>query len=187
LNQIFNTILLNNILKQKHKTSKSKTVFNPINIPSLYKNLPPLYFYYLPQYPEIDSTKDKRIVSKVNSLLDKDKSISSEPCSYQGGNNFRRRNQKTIKKKIRNIKNKNSLKHKIKNKINKKIKKCVKKCIKNNNNNIHQQKQEEKNKYRIKKLLESKIHEKINKLKLNKTKNWSKNKSNRRKYTRKNY
>ena len=197
LNQIFNTILLNNILKQKHKASKLKTVFNPINISSLYKNSPQLYFYSLPLLPEIDSTNDKRIVSKVNLLLDKDKSVISEPCYsneiYQGGNknkykiskNLIRRKQKTIKKKIRNIKNKNSLKHKIRNKINK----CIKKCIKKNN--IQKQKQEKqqenKNKYRIKKLLESKIHEKINKLKLNKTKNCSKNKSYRRKCTRKNY
>jgi hypothetical protein len=179
LNQIFNKILLN--------TNKS--------IPLLYKNSTnnTQESYSLPNYPQIDYKNDKQIISKVNSLLDPNKSISSEPCSYQGGNNFRIKKQKTIKKKIRNIKNKKSLKNNIKIKMNKKIKKYVKKGIKNNikkQKQEKQQKQQQENKYRIKKLLESKIHEKINKLKLNKTKNWSQNKSyhhSRQKYTRKNY
>jgi hypothetical protein len=180
LNQIFNTILLNNLLKQKHKESKSKINFIPIKITTFYKNSTRLNFYSLPVFPEIDKN-NKQIISKVNSLLDDNKSkISSEQCSYQGGNIYRRRKQRTIKKKNRNIKNRNSLKNKIKIKINKKIKKCLKKCIK-------QQKQQQENKYRIKKILESKIHKKITKLKLNKTKNFSKNKSNHRKYTHKNY
>ena len=174
LNQIFNTILLN--------TNTS--------IPLLYKNSTnnTQASYSLPNYPQIDYKNDKRIISKVNSLLDPNKSISSEPCSYQGGNKIRIKKQKTIKKKIRNIKNKKSLKNNIKIKMNKKIKKCVKKCIKNNIfQKQRQKKQQQENKYRIKKLLESKIHEKINKLKLNKTKNCSKNKSYHHKYTRKNY
>ena len=178
LNQIFNKILLN--------TNKS--------IPLLYKNSTnnTQESYSLPNYPQIDYKNDKQIISKVNSLLDPNKSISSEPCSYQGGNNFRIKKQKTIKKKIRNIKNKKSLKNNIKIKMNKKIKKCVKKGIKNNIKKQKQEKQEKRqqeNKYRIKKLIESKIYEKINKLKLNKTKNWSKNKNynSRQKYTRKNY
>jgi len=201
LNQIFNTFLLNNLLKQKHKASGLKTNFVPINITTFYKDSTRLHFYSLPVFPDINYKNDKQTISKVNLLLNKDKSISSEPCyvneNYQGGNIYRRRKQKTIKKKNRNIKNKNSLKNKIKIKMNKKIKKYVKQIIKKNNikqqlgkkqqKQEKQQKQQQENKYRIKKFLNSKIYEKINKFKLNKTKNYSKNKSNHRKYTRKNY
>ena len=194
LNQIFNTILLN------YKKKKINPALADLTIKSTYKYKDPAHIAHafdFPIYPKIDATNDKKIISKINESLDQDKLISLTYCDDEsasaaaagGGRGFnyplRRRKQKTIKKKIRNINNKNSLKHKIRNKINK----CIKKCIKNNN--IQKQKQEKqeenKNKYRIKKLLESKIHKKINKLKLNKTKNLSKNKSNRHKYTRKNY
>jgi len=206
LNQIFNTILLN------HKKKKLNPALPDLTIKSSYKykdlSHNPLrvkHAFDFPIYPKIDATNYKKIISKLNASLDQDKLISLTSCNDEyassaaagGGGRLkknkniifnypsRKRKQKTIKKKIRNIKNKNSLKDKIRNKINK----CIKKCIKKNN--IQKQKQEKqqenKNKYRIKKLLESKIHEKINKLKLNKTKNWSKNKNNRRKYTHKNY
>ena len=210
-NQIFNTLLLNNTLKKKHEKNSTSKFVN-LTITSKYKNIKADKTFSLPDFtppPKYDKNYSK-IISKVNSLLDQDKLINLSVCpdddqvytnAAQGGgenenknnhskNLIKRRKQKTIKKKIRNIKNKNSLKYKIKNRINKKIKKCVKKRIKNNIKQQKQEKQQKKqqeNKYRIKKLLESKIHEKINKLKLNKTKNWSKNKNNRRKYTRKNY
>ena len=210
-NQIFNTLLLNNTLKKKHEKNSTSKFVN-LTITSKYKNIKADKTFSLPEFtppPKYDKNYSK-IISKVNSLLDQDKLINLSVCpdddqvytnAAQGGgenenknnhskNLIKRRKQKTIKKKIRNIKNKNSLKYKIKNRINKKIKKCVKKRIKNNIKQQKQEKQQKKqqeNKYRIKKLLESKIHEKINKLKLNKTKNWSKNKNNRRKYTRKNY
>ena len=181
LNQIFNTILLNSISKQKDRSY----------IPSLYKNSTQLDSYSLPYFSDVNYKNDKQIISKVNSLLDKDKSISFQPCyiteNYRGGNIYRRRKQKTIKKKNRNIKNKNSLKNKIKIKINKKIKKYVKKIIKKNNINNIKQQQQQVNKHKIKKFIDSKIHKKINKFKLNKTKYRSKNKNNHRKYTRKNY
>ena len=210
-NQIFNTLLLNNTLKKKHEKNSTSKFVN-LTITSKYKNIKADKTFSLPDFtppPKYDKNYSK-IISKVNSLLDQDKLINLSVCpdddqvytnAAQGGgenenknnhskNLIKRRKQKTIKKKIRNIKNKNSLKYKIKNRINKKIKKYVKKRIKNNIKQQKQEKQQKKqqeNKYRIKKLLESKIHEKINKLKLNKTKNWSKNKNNRRKYTRKNY
>ena len=202
LNQIFNTILLN------YKKKKLNPALPDLTIKSTYKYKDPLrvkHAFDFPIYPKIDATNDKKIISKINESLDQDKLISLTSCDDEsasaaaagGGRGLnknkniifnyplRRRKQKTIKKKIRNINNKNSLKHKIRNKINN----CIKKCIKNNNNNIQKQKQEkqQENKYRIKKLIESKIHKKINKLKLNKTKNLSKNKSYHRKYTRKNY
>jgi hypothetical protein len=197
LNQIFNTILLSYIKKKKDPRLAKLT------IKSTYRYKDPANTKYAFNFPDpiIDETNYKEVISKINTSLDEDKLISltssckDESANVTGGrlnknkniifNYPLRRKQKTIKKKIRNIQNKNSLKHKIRNKINK----CIKKCIRKNS--IQQQKKEtqkqEKNKVRIKKLLESKIHEKINKLKLNKTKNMSKNKSNRCKNTRKNY
>ena len=197
--------MLNNTLKKKHeKSSISTSKFVNLTIISKYKNINADYTFSLPNFPVPSKYDEKysKIISKVNSLLDEKKLISpvcADVDAAGGGKNknkynhsknlIKRRKQKTIKKKIqnmKNIKNKKSLKSKIKNKINKKIKKCVKKCVKKN---INQQKQQQENKYRIKKILESKIHQKINKLKLNKTKNWSKNKSyhSQQKYTRKNY
>jgi len=204
LNEIFKTVLLNNELKKD--ALQKKRIFVPIYIKKKYMLTNSRYVLH--SYPEIDDDDYEIIINKLNLLLDQDKKIILETCyDYESGGGggrgganknkykisktlFRRRKQKTIKKKIRNIKNKKSLKHKIKikinNKINEKIKKYFEKYIKNN---INHQKQQEKNKYRIKKLLESKINEKRNKLKLNKTKYWSKNKSyhSRQKYTRKNY
>jgi hypothetical protein len=196
LNQIFNTILLSYIKKKKDPRLANLT------IKSTYRYKDPANTKYAFNFPDpiIDETNYKKVISKINTSLDEDKLISLTSCKDESANvtggrlnknkniifNYPlRRKQKTIKKKIRNIQNKNSLKHKIKNKINK----CIKKCIRKNS--IQQEKKEtqkqEKNKVRIKKLLESKIHEKINKLKLNKTKNLSKNKSHRCKNTRKNY
>jgi hypothetical protein len=203
LNQIFNTIILNNTLKKKYekKSTSKKKKFVDLTIISRYKKdnkrFNPNHPFDFPDFPvkKIDDTTDKKIISYINSLLDQDKLISSTSCydATKGGSGglnknkniypLRRRKQKTIKKKIRNIKNKNSLKHKIRNKINK----CIKKCIKKNSIQQQQQQKQKENKVRIKKFLNSKIHEKINKFKLNKTKNYSKSKSNRSKYTRKNY
>jgi len=200
LNQIFNTILLNNTLKKK-----SSSNFVNLTIISRYKNKRsnPNHPFDFPDFPikKIDDgANDKKIISKINSLLDQDKLISSTSCYNEsesaaaaggsGGLNknkniypLRRRKQKTIKKQIRNIKNKNSLKYKIRNKINK----CIKKCIKKNSIQQQNQQKQKENKVRIKKFLNSKIYEKINKFKLNKTKNYSKSKSYSNKYTRKNY
>jgi hypothetical protein len=200
LNQIFNTILLN------YKKKKINPALADLTIKSTYKYKDPAqiaHAFDFPIYPKIDASNDKKIISKINESLDQDKLISLTSCDDEsasaaaagGGRGLnknkniifnyplRRRKQKTIKKKIRNINNKNSLKHKIRNKINK----CIKKCIKKNS--IQQQKREkqQENKYRIKKLLESKIHEKINKLKLNKTKNVNRNKNYNHKFTHKNY
>ena len=204
LNQIFNKIILN------YKQKKLNPTLDDLTIKSTYKYKdktdPSIinHAFNFPDFPvkKINGTNDEKIISKINSLLDQDKLISLTSCDDEsassaaaaaggsGGLNknknmypLRRRKQKTIKKKIRNIKNKYSLKHKIKNKINK----CIKKCIKKNS--IQQQKKEKQkeNKVRIKKFLNSKIYEKINKFKLNKTKNYSKNKSYSNKYTRKNY
>jgi hypothetical protein len=199
LNEIFKTILVNNKLKKD--ALQQKISFVPIYIQKKYMSTESRY--NLHSYPEINDDDDEIIVNKLNLLLDQDKKLIFETCyEYESGervggyknkykvskNLIRRRKQKTIKKKIRNIKNKNSVKNKINKKINKKINEKIKKYAeKYVKNNIKQQKQQEKIKYRIKKLLESKIHEKINKLKLNKTKYWNKNKSNRRKNTRKNY
>jgi hypothetical protein len=199
LNEIFKTILLNNKLKKD--ALQQKISFVPIYIQKKYMSTESRY--NLHSYPEINDDDDEIIVNKLNLLLDQDKKLIFETCyEYESGervggyknkykvskNLIRRRKQKTIKKKIRNIKNKNSVKNKINKKINKKINEKIKKYAeKYVKNNIKQQKQQEKIKYRIKKLLESKIHEKINKLKLNKTKYFNKNKSNRRKNTRKNY
>ena len=201
LNEIFKTILVNNYLKKD--ALQKKINFVPIYIQKKYMSTESRY--NLHSYPEINDDNDEIIINKLNLLLDQDKKLIFETCyEYEsrergGGhknkykvskNLIRRRKQKTIKKKIRNIKNKNSVKNKIKNRINKKINDKIKKYAKKYvENNIKQQKQQEKIKYRIKKLLESKIHEKKNKLKLNKTKYWSKNKSyhSRQKYTRKNY
>ena len=200
LNEIFKTILVNNKLKKD--ALQQKISFVPIYIQKKYMSTESRY--NLHSYPEINDDDDEIIVNKLNLLLDQDKKLIFETCyEYESGervggyknkykvskNLIRRRKQKTIKKKIRNIKNKNSVKNKINKKINKKINEKIKKYDeKYVKNNIKQQKQQEKIKYRIKKLLESKIHEKINKLKLNKTKNRSKNKSyhSRQKYTRKN-
>ena len=196
MNQIFNTILLSYIKKKKDPRLANLT------IKSTYRYKDPANTKYAFNFPDpiIDETNYKKVISKINTSLDEDKLISLTSCKDEsanvtGGRLNKNKNiilnyplrikQKTIKKKIRNIQNKNSIKHKIKNKINK----CIKKCIRKNS--IQQEKKEtqkqEKNKVRIKKLLESKIHEKINKLKLNKTKNLSKNKSHRCKNTRKNY
>jgi hypothetical protein len=204
LNEIFKTILLNNELKKD--ALQKKRIFVPIYIQKKYMLTNSRYTLH--SYPEIDDDEYEIIVNKLNLLLDQDKKIILETCyDYESGrgggghknkykiskNLFRRRKQKTIKKKIRNIKNiknKKSLKHKIKNRINKKINEKIKKYTeKYVKNNINHQKQQEKIKYRIKKLLESKIYEKRNKLKLNKTKYWSKNKiyHSRQKYTRKKY
>ena len=199
LNEIFKTILLNNKLKKD--ALQQKISFVPIYIQKKYMSTESRY--NLHSYPEINDDDDEIIVNKLNLLLDQDKKLIFETCyEYESGervggykNKYKvsknliiRRKQKTIKKKIRNIKNKNSVKNKINKKINKKINEKIKKYAeKYVKNNIKQQKQQEKIKYRIKKLLESKIHEKINKLKLNKTKYFNKNKSNRRKNTRKNY
>jgi len=202
LNQIFNKIILN--YKQKKlnpdSTIKSTYKYKDKTDPSIINHV-----FNFPNFPvkKINGTNDEKIISKINSLLDQDKLISLTSCDDEsassaaaggsGGLNknknmyplypLRRIKQKTIKKKIRNIKNKYSLKHKIKNKINK----CIKKCIKKSS--IQQQKQEKQkeNKIKIKKFLNSKIYEKINKFKLNKTKNYSKNKRYSNKYTRKNY
>ena len=186
---------------------QKKKKFDDLTIISRYKKdnkrSNPNHPFDFPDFPvkKIDDTTDKKIISYINSLLNQDKLISSTSCYDEsesaaaaaggsGGLNknkniypLRRRKQKTIKKKIRNIKNKNSLKHKIRNKINK----CIKKCIKKNSIQQQKQQKQKENKGKIKKFLNSKIHEKINKFKLNKTKNYSKSKSNRSKYTRKNY
>ena len=201
LNEIFKTILVNNKLKKD--ALQKKISFVPIYIQKKYMATESRY--NLHSYPEINEDDDEIIINKLNLLLDQDKKLIFETCyEYESGerggghknkykvskNLIRRRKQKTIKKKIRNIKNKNSVKNKIKNRINKKINDKIKKYAeKYVENNIKQQKQQEKIKYRIKKLLESKIHEKKNKFKSNKTKYWSKNKSyhSRQKYTRKNY
>ena len=204
LNQIFNTILLNNTLKKKHEKNSTSNFVN-LTIISRYKNKRsnPNHPFDFPDFPVKkidDGANDKKIISKINSLLDQDKLISSTSCYNEsesaaaaggsGGLNknkniypLRRRKQKTIKKQIRNIKNKNSLKYKIRNKINK----CIKKCIKKNSIQQQNQQKQKENKVRIKKFLNSKIYEKINKFKLNKTKNYSKSKSYSNKYTRKNY
>ena len=201
LNEIFKTILVNNYLKKD--ALQKKISFVPIYIQKKYMSTESRY--NLHSYPEINDDNDEIIINKLNLLLDQDKKLIFETCyEYESGerggghknkykvskNLIRRRKQKTIKKKIRNIKNKNSVKNKIKNRINKKINDKIKKYAeKYVENNIKQQKQQEKIKYRIKKLLESKIHEKINKFKSNKTKYCNKNKSDpsRQKYTRKNY
>jgi hypothetical protein len=170
LNQIFNAIIL------KYKKQKTNPAAE-LTIKSTYKYKDPLiinHAFDFPVYPQIYRKNDEKIISKINSLLEGNK-IRLISCGGGGLNKHTRKN-KTVKKKIRNIRNKNSLK----NKINKKIKKCIKK-------NIKQKKQQQENKHIIKKFLNSKIREKINKYKLNKNKNWSKNKSSRRSYTRKNY
>jgi hypothetical protein len=84
--------------------------------------------FTLPTFNEIKNT-DKKIISKLNSILDKE--IKFVSCTTVGGKGNRnkmnnyilKKKHSTIKKKIRNIKNKKSLK----SKINKKIKKCIKK------------------------------------------------------------
>jgi hypothetical protein len=207
LNQILNTIMLNNVLKKNHE-KKSTTIFDNLTIISKYNNINADYMFRLPDF-SVPSKYDEnysKIISKVNTLLDKNHKLTPlSACSsiisggkrknnskyYYSKNYLKKRKQNTIKKKIRNIKIKKSLKSKIKNKMNKKIKKYVKKCIKNNIKKQQQEKQQRqqhiKNKCKIKKILESKIHEKINKLKLNKTRNLNKSKNNYRTYTRKNY
>jgi hypothetical protein len=171
LNQIFNAIIL------KYKKQKTNPAAD-LTIKSTYKYKDPLtinHAFDFPVYPQIYRKNDEKVISKINSLLDEGNTIRLISCGGGRLNKYARKN-KTVKKKIRNIRNKNSLK----NKINKKIKKCIKK-------NIKQKKQQKENKHIIKKFLNSKIREKINKYKLNKNKNWSKNKSSRHSYTRKNY
>jgi len=139
--------------------------------------------FTLPIFNEIKNT-DSKVVSKLNSLLDEKIKIVSCTTGGKGNRNkmnyILKKKHSTIKKKIRNIKNKNSLK----NKINKKIKKCIKKkCIKKimKFKEKEAEAQKQKNKRRIKKILKSKISEKINKFKLNKMYNKNKN------HTRKKY
>jgi hypothetical protein len=176
LNQIFNTIIL------KYKKQKTNPAAD-LTIKSTYKYKDPLtinHAFDFPIYPQIYRKNDEKVISKINSLLDEGNTIRLISCGGGGLNKHKNiRKRKTIKKKIRNIRNIINKKS-LKNKINKKIKKCIKK-------NIKQKKQQQENKHKIKKFLNSKIREKINKYKLNKTKNWSKNKSSRRSYTRKNY
>jgi len=179
LNEIFNRIIF--IYKKKEKNPS----WNDFQIKSIYNlNLRGNRFT-LPRFNEIKNT-DKKIISKLNSILDKE--IKFVSCTTVGGKGNRnkmnnyilKKKHSTIKKKIRNIKNKKSLK----SKINKKIKKCIKKkCIKNilKFKEKETEAQQQKNKRRIKKILKSKISEKINKFKLNNMYNKNKN------HTRKHY
>jgi hypothetical protein len=179
LNEIFNTIIYNYIKKKKNPLFPDLSI-GSLFIDGSYKN------FTLPSYSPTISYTDSKVISKLNSLLDE--KIKFVSCTTVGGKGNRnkmnnyilKKKHSTIKKKIRNIKNKNSLK----NKINKKIKKCIKKkCIKKimKFKEKEAKAQEQKNKRRIKKILKSKISEKINKFKLNKMYNKNKN------HTRKHY
>jgi hypothetical protein len=182
LNEIFNRIIL--IYKKKKNNPswndfKIKSMLTPI---AIYNSNVSRDRFTLPTFNEIKNT-DKKIISKLNSILDK--KIKFVSCTTVGGKGNRnktnyilKKKHSTIKKKIRNIKNKKSLK----SKINKKIKKCIKKkCIKKfmNFKQKEAEARQQKNKHRIKKILKSKISEKINKFKLNM---YNKNKNHTRKH-----
>jgi hypothetical protein len=185
LNEIFNRIIF------IHEKRKKNPSWNNFQIKSIYNSTYNTNsnlgrdLFTLPIFNEIKNT-DSKVISKLNSLLDE--KIKFVSCTTVGGKGNRnkmnnyilKKKHSTIKKKIRNIKNKKSLK----SKINKKIKKCIKKkCIKNilKFKEKETEAQQQKNKRRIKKILKSKISEKINKFKLNKMYNKNKN------HTRKHY
>ena len=226
LNVIFKTLLSNNALKQKYDRSKikNKSPFVPLVIQEKYMISPP-QFYQLEDFPKtkfndldvIRKLNDVNLETKINENIFMNAGTSRVTVMKlkentrinNKKNNFlikfkhiKTKKQKTIKKKIRNIKqHKNELKHEINTKIKKYIKKYLQKKEKqlevlesqitnsiNANANIINRysfgfnKQE--NKSKIKKILNSNINNKINKFNKHKHKYSNNNKKNN---TRKNY
>jgi hypothetical protein len=219
LNVIFKTLLSNNMLKQKYDESKiqNKSPYIPLVIQEKYMISPPEY-YQLEDFPKT-KFNDIDTINKLNSILEtklNENIFMGAGASATGINlkentntriknkknkflikfkNIKPKKNKTIKKKIRNIKYKNELKREINTKIKKYIKNYLEKKEKqleilesqiiNANNNFNKQKfNKEENKNKIKKILNSNINKKINIFNKYKNKINCKNKKNN---TRKNY
>jgi hypothetical protein len=223
LNVIFKTLLSNNARKQKYDKSKiqNKPPFVPLVIQEKYMISPP-QFYELEQFPKI-KYNDVDVIRKLNDVNLETKinendfigagtinrmKLKDNTRIKNKKNNFliklkyiKTKKHKTIKKKIRNIKHKNELKHEINTKIKKYIKKYLKKKEKqlevlesqitnatntyrtNRTNRYNFSFNKQENKSKIKKILNSNINNKINKFNKHKTKYNNNNKNN----TRKNY
>ena len=227
LNVIFKTLLSNNILKQKYDESKiqNKPPFIPLGIQEKYMISPP-QFYQLEAFPKT-KFNDLDVIRKLNDVNLKTK-INENVFIGAGANtvtkinlkentrilnkknkfliklkNIKTKKQKTIKKKIRNIKHKAELKHEINTKIKKYIKNYLQKKEKqlevlesqissatNANTNTNRTNKynfsfnKQENKIKIKKILNSNINNKINKFNNNK---YNKSKCANKTNTRKNY
>jgi hypothetical protein len=229
LNVIFKTLLSNNALKQKYDKSKiqNKPLFVPLVIQEKYMISPP-QFYQLEAFPKI-KFNDLDVIRKLN---DVNLETKINENVFMGGDdgtrvtkmklkentriknkknkfliklkNIKPKKHKTIKKKIRNIKqHKNELKHEINTKIKKYIKKYLQKKEKQlevlesqitnainantNTNRINKYNfsfNKQENKIKIKKILNSNINNKINKFNKHK---YSNSNNNKKKNTRKNY
>jgi hypothetical protein len=223
LNVIFKTLLSNNALKQKYDRSKikNKSPFVPLVIQEKYMISPP-QFYQLEAFPKtkfndlgvIRKLNDVNLETKINeniligagTTVTKMKLKENTRIKNKKNNfliklkNIKPKKHKTIKKKIRNIKqHKNELKHEINTKIKKYIKKYLQKkekqlkvlesqitnAINANANIINRYSfNKQENKSKIKKILNSNINNKINKFNKHKYNNSN---NNKKKNTRKNY
>jgi hypothetical protein len=220
LNVIFKTLLSNNALKQKYDRSKikNKSPFVPLVIQEKYMISPP-QFYQLEDFPKtkfndldvIRKLNDVNLETKINEnvfmgagttrvtvmKLKENTRINNKKNKFLiKFKHIKTKKQKTIKKKIRNIKHKNELKHEINTKIKKYIKNYLQKKEKQlevletqitnatNTNRYSFGFNKQENKSKIKKILNSNINNKINKFNKHKHKYSNNNKKNN---TRKNY
>ena len=146
LNVIFKTLLLNNILKQKHdqlKISNKPAAYVPLQIEErfiLTFDRPEIYTLRNYNFPKTHFN-DTDVINKLNTMLET--KIKSTFAGMGGAfsknkflnefmndvNNLKNiKNKKTIKKKIDQIKMKD--RHELENKINAKIKKYIKNYLK---------------------------------------------------------
>lgn len=144
LNVIFKTLLLNNLLKQKHDQLKisNKPAYVPLQIeekfilslgPQIYSlrnyNFPKTHFNDIDVINKLNTileTKIKTTFSGIGGAFNKNKFLNEFMNDVNNLKNIK--NKKTLKKKIDKIKIKD--RHELENKINSKIKKYIKNYLK---------------------------------------------------------
>jgi ATP-dependent Lon protease len=208
LNVIFKTLLLNNLLKQKHDQLKipNKPAYVPLHIEERYIlmfDLPQIYALRNYNFPKTHFN-DINVINKLNEMLETKIKIIYTSTGGSIKNKFLNdimndiskltniKNKKTLKKKIGKVKNRHELEDKINAKIKKYIKNYLKKKekqlllemqIMNAKKNLHIPLQslefnKKENKNKIKNRLDSNINKKINKFNKNINENSNKNKKN---------
>jgi hypothetical protein len=208
LNVIFKVLLLNNILKQRSKSSQ----YVPLKIQEKYMSINRTNYYDIPIYPPKINFNDIDVINKLNEMLVT--KIKITVASSGGGNFFDKnnflndimndvsklknmKNNKTLKKKIGKVKNR----HELENQINSKIKKYIKMYLKkkekqletlelqiiNAKKKLDVQFNKKENKNKIKSRLNVNINKKINKFNKNKNENGVSANKNKKNTSRKKY
>lgn len=207
LNVIFKTLLLNNLLKQKHDQLKvsNKPAYVPLQIEERFLltfDRPEIYALRNYNFPKTHFN-DIDVINKLNTMLET--KIKTTFAGMGGGGKFLNEFMNDVNN-LKNIKNNNTIKKKIgkikikdrrdlENKINAKIKKYIKNYLKkkekqleilemkiiNAKKKLHTPSLEfnkTENKNKIKRNLNSKINKKVNKFKINNTNTNGNNKKN---------